>query len=117
MSSGCKSVLLSQFRRVSSSSPSTQLDRVPPKGWTTGWTTLQFRTSWTDEPWAILSNLRIEGMAVEDGPLLGAHSALRAFALHLKWCVPAITPDVPFCAAARMAMIVVLARCSGPDWV
>src|SRR5665213_317766 len=27
------------------------------------------------------------------------------------------TPDVPFCAAARMAMIVVLARCSGPDWV
>ena len=43
-------------------------------------------------------------MAVEDYPLLGAHSALRAFALRLKWCVPAITPDVPFRIAARMAL-------------
>ena len=48
------------------------------------------------QPWRQLNaeDVRIEGMAVEDGPLLGAHSALRAFALHLKWCVPAITPDV-----------------------
>src|SRR5665213_3560508 len=50
-------------------------------------------------------------------PRLGAHSALRAFALHLKWCVPAITPQVPFCIAARVVMAVVLARCSAPERV
>lgn len=49
-------------------------------------------------------------MAVEDGPRLGAHSALRAFALHPKWRAPAITPDVPFCAEVRIATAVVLAR-------
>ena len=65
----------------------------------------------------MLSNLRIEGMAVEDYPLLGAHSALRAFALHLKWCVLAINPDVPFCTAARVATAVVLAGCSAPERV
>ena len=47
-----------------------------------------------------MSNLRIEGMAVEDGPWLRAHSD--AFALHPKWPPPAITPDVPFCAVATM---------------
>jgi hypothetical protein len=52
---------------------------------------------------------------VEDGPLLGAHSAPRAFALHLKWCVPAITPDVPFCSAGKVAPAVVLERRSAPE--
>jgi hypothetical protein len=42
MSSGCGSVLLSQFRTMYLSSPSTRLDRVLPKRWTTGWTTCSF---------------------------------------------------------------------------
>src|ERR1035438_9732586 len=58
----------------------------------------------------MLENLWTVGMATEDGPRLSAHSALRAFALHPAWRTPAITPDVPFCAAARVATAVVLAR-------
>jgi hypothetical protein len=58
----------------------------------------------------MLSNLGNWGMAAEDGPRLDAHSAVREFALHPKWRAPAITPDVPFCAAARVATVVVLAR-------
>src|ERR1019366_10358095 len=58
----------------------------------------------------MLGNLWTVGMATEDGPRLSAHSALRAFALHPAWRTPAITPDVPFCAAARVATAVVLAR-------
>src|SRR5664280_152271 len=60
----------------------------------------------------MLGNLWTVGMATEDGPRLSAHSALRAFALHPAWRTPAITPDVPFCADVRLAMAVVLARCS-----
>jgi hypothetical protein len=56
-------------------------------------------------------------MAAEDGPRLDAHSAVREFALHPKWRAPAITPDVPFCAALRRPAAVVLARCSAPERV
>ena len=44
MSSGCRSVLFSQVRRVDLSCPSTRFHRVLPKRWTTGWTILQFCT-------------------------------------------------------------------------
>jgi hypothetical protein len=60
-----------------------------------------------DEAWAILGNLRAEGMAMSDGPrLIPAHDP--------KSLASAITPDVPFCAAAKAAAPVVLALRSVP---
>src|SRR5665213_3121373 len=41
-----------------------------------------------------------------------------AKATQRRTCLPsASAPDVPFCAAARMAMAVILARRSVPEWV
>jgi hypothetical protein len=68
----------------------------------------------------MLCNLGNWGMAAEDGPRLDAHSAVREFALHPKWRAPAITLDVPFCAAPELVRAVVLERCSvlvDADWM
>jgi hypothetical protein len=96
MSSGCGSVLFSQFRRVNSSRPSTRLDRVLPKRWTTGWTTCSFGCF----------GFSTFGPAGYSAHFLSARPSGSQFQhTRCAW----------FCAAATMATAVVLARCWGPS--
>ena len=64
----------------------------------------------------------VQGSSRDPRPVIGTkavpeHPPVRGVAQADRksvWLVSANAPDVPFCAAFRMAMTVVLARCSGP---